>query len=101
MDPIKRENIDTIRPKLAKLARICCNLRLIVTDMALNFLSLIPQLFHGVIHLFCHNHMLKAVDRQLPEVRAGFLKAKIKLQKTRKPMGTCAQMVEKKSRSVV
>lgn len=95
LDPIKRENIDTIRPKLAKLARICCNLRLIVTDMALNFLSLIPQLFHGVIHLFCHNHMLKAVDRQLPEVRAGFLKAKIKLQKTRKPMGTVRKWLKR------
>src|SRR5271157_3294417 len=54
-----------------------------------------PRIFRGVIHLFCHNHMLKAVDRVMPEARKDFREAKEKLAKSKKPAKTVQKWLGK------
>lgn len=68
--------------------------------MALNFLSLIPRVFHSVIHLFCNNHLLKAIDRQMPDERQDFLKMKKKWQKERKPIKTVKKWLKKERKQL-
>lgn len=100
LDPMKHEDIKAIRPRLQQLAITCCNLRVIISDMALNFLNLLPRVFHGIIHLFCHNHLLKAIDRQMPDERQDFLKKKKHLQKKRKPMKTVKKWLKKERKEL-
>jgi hypothetical protein len=88
LEPVKGDSAAAARPHLRHLREVCCNLRLVVTDMALGFENAIPRVFRGVVHLFCHNHMLKAVDREMPEVRKDFLDAKTQLAKRRAPAKT-------------
>jgi len=95
LEPVKKESAAAVQPHLRRLAEVCHNLRLIVTDMALGFEKAIPRIFRGVIHLFCHNHMLKAVDRVMPEARKDFREAKKKLAKSKKPAKTVQKWLGK------
>lgn len=88
LEHVKNEGAAVIRPVLQRVAHICCNLRLVVTDMARGFAEAIPRIFRGVVHLFCHNHMLKAVDREMPELRKGFSAAKKELEESKGPVRT-------------
>jgi len=88
LEPVKGDSAAAARPRLRHLREVCCNFRLAVTDMALGFEHAIPRVFRGVVHLFCHNHMLKAVDREMPEVRKDFLDAKKRLAKHLTPART-------------
>ncbi len=88
LEHVKSESAPAIRPALQRVAEVCCNLRLIVTDMARGFAEAIPRVFRGVVHLFCHNHMLKAVDREMPELRKDFSSVKKKLEESKGPVRT-------------
>jgi hypothetical protein len=88
LEHVKSEGAAVIRPVLQRVARVCCNLRLVVTDMAKGFAEGIPRIFRGVAHLFCHNHVLKAVDREMPELRKDFSSAKKKLEESKGPVRT-------------
>jgi hypothetical protein len=95
LEPVKKDSAAAVRPHLRRLARVCHNLRLIVTDMALGFEKAIPRVFRGAVHLFCHNHVLKAVDREMPEVRKDFRDAKLKLEKSKGPAKTVRKWLGK------
>lgn len=88
LDHVKNEGAAAIRPVLQRVAYFCCNLRLVVTDMALGFAGAIPRIFQGIVHLFCHNHMLKAVDREMPELRKDFSGARKRLDESMGPART-------------
>ena len=92
--PVQGESAAAVQPHLGRLAQLCCNLRVVVTDMALGFEKAIPRLFRGVVHLFCHNHLLKGADRELPEVRKGYLDAKKKLAKKEGPVKTVQKWLD-------
>ena len=95
LEPVKKDSAAAVQPHLRRLAEVCHNLRLVVTDMALGFEKAIPRVFRGVIHLFCRNHMLKAVDRVMPEARKDFGEAKEKLVKSNGPAKTVRKWLEK------
>src|SRR5271157_4111408 len=42
LEPVKKESAAAVQPHLRRLAEVCHNLRLIVTDMALGFEKAIP-----------------------------------------------------------
>jgi len=86
LDPLKHETNTIIQPRHQYIMNTCCNLKVLITDMALNFLSIIPHIFRGIIHLFCHNHVLKAIDREMPIERQSFLNCKKKLKKLKGPL---------------
>lgn len=95
LEHVKNEGARAIYPVLRRVADLCCNLRLVVTDMARGFARVVPGLFRGVLHLFCHNHVLKAVDREMPELRKDFASAKEKLEKSKGPARTTLKWLRK------
>jgi hypothetical protein len=88
LEHVKNEGAAAVRPALQRVSHFCCNLRLVVTDMALGFAEVIPRIFRGIVHLFCHNHMLKAVDREMPELRKDFSGAIKRLEESKGPART-------------
>jgi len=95
LEPVKKDSAAAVQPHLRRLAEVCHNLRLVVTDMALGLEKTIPRVFRGVVHLFCRNHMLKAVDRVMPEARKDFQGAKEKLVKSKGPAKTVQKWLGK------
>lgn len=95
LEHVKSEGAAAVRPALARVAGFCCNLRLVVTDMARGFAEAIPSVFRGIRHLFCRNHMLKAVDREMPELRKDFGAARKKLEEGKGPARTAEKWLSR------
>ena len=64
-EPIKQESASYLNPFLHKLAELCHNVRILITDMAKGYLTTLPRAFWGTIIIFCHSHLKRAIFRKV------------------------------------
>ncbi len=95
LTPIRNEKAATLQPIMEHLAKVCINLKYIISDMAIGFKGLIRRIFSTVIHLFCHVHISRLFHREWSEEYVKFSKVRTQLQKARIPVRNTLKWLRK------
>lgn len=86
--PIKNETEAVLTPIFQRINRICFNTAIIITDLAKNFIHLIPSIFTSAHHLLCRVHTKRIVNRQMASLRTTRSQKQRKISKIRAQIKT-------------
>jgi hypothetical protein len=72
---LQDRNADTIKFVLGSIAETLHVLELVITDGYPGYKNMIPEIFEGIVHLFCHVHAYRVFLREIDPINAAARKA--------------------------
>jgi len=91
--PIKNETEAQLAPIFHRIHRICFNTAIIITDLAKNFIHLIPSIFTSARHLLCRVHTKRIINRQIASLRTTKIQKQRNVSKIRAQIKTSRRWI--------
>ncbi len=93
--PIKNETEAQLAPIFHRINHICFNTAIIITDLAKNFIHLIPAIFTSARHLLCRVHTKRIINRQIASLRTTRTQKQRKVSKIRAQIKTSLRWIQR------
>ena len=94
LNPSLDRTATSISSFLAPLAKRCCNIRVVITDLYSAYKTVIPNLFKKARHLACHVHVQRDSLRRMD-------KLSFKCNRAKKELTRCERTLEKSRNKII